>query len=135
MVGRASRPAPGAALDEYNGLLAQGLVRPLHMELWLMNADGTNQRQITRNGAANFCPFFMPDGKRILFASNVDQAGFQFDLWTVDKQEKNPERITTEPGCDGFPIFSPEGKYVIWSSSRTKPDGHEMNLFMARWVR
>jgi Tol biopolymer transport system component len=134
IVWRANRPTAGAALDEYNGLLAQGLVKPLHMELWLMNADGGNQRQITSNGAANFCPFFMPDGKHILFASNVDQAGFQFDLWTVDKEGKNPERITTAPGFDGFPVFSPDGKYVIWSSSRMKPEEHEMNLFIARWV-
>jgi Tol biopolymer transport system component len=133
IVWRANHPT-GSALDEYNGLLAQNLVRPLHMELWLMNADGSNQRQITSNGAANFCPYFMPDGKHILFASNVSQAGFQFDLWTVDKEGKNLERVTTAPGFDGFPVFSPDGKYVIWSSSRMKPEAHEMNLFIARWV-
>jgi Tol biopolymer transport system component len=133
IVWRANHPT-GPALEEYNSLLAQNLVKPLHMELWLMNADGTNQRQITSNGAANFCPYFTPDGKRILFASNVGQEGFQFDLWTVDKEGKSPERITTAPGFDGFPIFSPDGKYLIWASSRMKPDGHEMNLFIARWV-
>ncbi|HYU25404.1 MAG TPA: hypothetical protein VEO74_09395, partial [Thermoanaerobaculia bacterium] len=79
-------------------------------------------------------PYFTPDGKRILFASNVDSTGFQFDLWLIGKDGKNPERVTTASGFDGFQTFSPDGKYVVWSSSRTKPDGHEMNLFIAKWA-
>ena len=99
-----------------------------------MNADGSNQRQITSNGAANFCPYFTPDGKRIIFTSNVQSEGFNFDLWMVNKDGSGLERITMAPGFDGFPVFSPDGTYVSWSSSRAKPDSHEMNLFVARWV-
>jgi len=132
IVWRANHPT-GADLDEYKSLLAQNLVRPLHMELFLMKADGTNQRQITSNGAANFCPFFTPDGKRIIFASNVNAKGFDFDLWTVAKDGQGLQRITTAPGFDGFPIFSPDGRYLVWSSSRAKPDSHEMNLLIAEW--
>lgn len=132
IVWRALHPT-GAALEEYKSLLAQNLVRPLHMELFVMKADGTDQRQITTNGAANFCPFFMPDGKRIIFASNVNSKGFDFDLWTIGKDGQGLERVTSAPGFDGFPVFSPDGKYLIWSSSRAKPDSHEMNLFIAEW--
>jgi Tol biopolymer transport system component len=133
IVWRALHPT-GDALVEYKALLAKDLVRPLHMELFLMNADGTNQRQVTSNGAANFCPYFMPDGKRILFASNVNSSGFQFDLWLIGKDGQGLERVTTAPGFDGFQTFSPDGKYLVWSSSRAKPDSHEMNLFIAKWV-
>lgn len=133
IVWRANHPV-GAALDEDRSLLAKGLVKPLHMELFLMNADGTNQRQITHNGAANFCPYFMNDGKRLIFASNVNAEGFQFDLWTIGKDGQGIERITTAPGFDGFPVFSPDGQYLVWASSRAKPEGHEMNLFIAKWV-
>jgi Tol biopolymer transport system component len=133
IVWRANHPT-GAALDEYKGLLARDLVKPLHMELWVMNADGSNQRQITNNGAANFCPYFTPDGKRIIFASNVQSEGFNFDLWMANKDGSGLERLTTAPGFDGFPVFSPDGTFVTWSSSRAKPDSHEMNLFVARWV-
>jgi Tol biopolymer transport system component len=133
IVWRAKHPE-GKALEEYNALLANDLVRPLQMELFLMNADGSNQRQITSNGAANFCPYFTPDGKRLIFASNVNSSGFQFDLWLADKDGKNLERVTTAPGFDGFPVFSPDGKYLIWASGRMKPEEHEMNLFVARWV-
>jgi Tol biopolymer transport system component len=133
IVWRANHPV-GPALAEYSALLAKDLVKPLHMELFLMNADGTNQRQITSNGAANFCPYFMNDGKRIIFASNVNTKGFDFDLWTVGKDGQGLERITTAPGFDGFCVFSPDGQYLIWASSRAQPEGHEMNLFIAKWV-
>jgi Tol biopolymer transport system component len=133
IVWRANHPV-GPALDEYRGLLAKDLVKPLHMELFVMNADGTNQRQITSNGAANFCPYFMNDGKRIIFASNVNAKGFDFDLWTVGKDGQGLERITTAPSFDGFCVFSPDGQYLIWASSRAQPEGHEMNLFIAKWV-
>jgi TolB protein len=133
IVWRANHPV-GPALDEYKGLLAKDLVKPLHMELFVMNADGSNQRQITSNGAANFCPYFMNDGKRIIFASNVNAKGFDFDLWTVGKDGQGLERITTAPGFDGFCVFSPDGQYLIWASSRAQPEGHEMNLFIAKWA-
>jgi Tol biopolymer transport system component len=132
-VWRANRPE-GPALDEDRALLAKGLVKPLHMELFLMNADGTNERQVTHNGAANFCPYFMNDGKRLIFASNVNNTGFNFDLWTIGKDGQGLERITTAPGFDGFCVFSPDGQYLIWASGRAKPDSHEMNLFIAKWV-
>jgi Tol biopolymer transport system component len=99
-----------------------------------MNADGTNKRQLTSNGAANFCPYFTPDGKRIIFASNVQSQGFEFDLWLTGHDGQGLERVTTAPGFDGFPVFSPDGTFVVWSSARAKPDAHEMNLFVARWV-
>jgi Tol biopolymer transport system component len=133
IVWRANRPV-GPALVEDRALLAQGLVKPLHMELFLMNADGTNERQVTHNGAANFCPYFMNDGKRLIFASNVNNTGFNFDLWTIGKDGQGLERITTAPGFDGFCVFSPDGQYLIWASGRAKPDSHEMNLFIAKWA-
>jgi Tol biopolymer transport system component len=132
IVWRANRPV-GPALVEDRALLAQGLVKPLHMELFLMNADGTNERQVTHNGAANFCPYFMNDGKRLIFASNVNNTGFNFDLWTIGKDGQGLERITTAPGFDGFCVFSPDGQYLIWASGRAKPESHEMNLFIAKW--
>ena len=75
----------------------------------------------------------MRDGKRIIFASNVNQSGFQFDLWTVGKDGQGLERITTAAGFDGFPVFSPDGQYVVWSSSRANPEGYDLDLYIARW--
>ncbi len=125
----------GKELDEYRALLAQGIVRPTVMELFVMNEDGTNVRQLTNNGAANFCPFFTPDGKRIIYASNSgDPKGREFDLWMIPKNGGAAERLTTAPGFDGFPMFSPDGKYIVWASNRADPASHETNLFIAEWV-
>ncbi|HEX7192174.1 MAG TPA: M20/M25/M40 family metallo-hydrolase [Thermoanaerobaculia bacterium] len=134
IVWRASRPT-GEALTEYQWLLHMFLVRPTVMELWVMNADGTNQHQITHNGAANFCPYFTPDGKKIIYSSNAgDPKGREFDLYLISKNGGEPERITTAPGFDGFPMFSPDGQYIVWASNRADPPSHETNLFIAKWV-
>jgi Tol biopolymer transport system component len=135
IVWRASRPT-GAALTEFRDLLAKGLVRPTALELFLAKADGTAARQLTHNGAANFCPYFHPDGKRIIYSSNAGSPdGREFDLWLLDKNGGASERVTTAPGFDGFPQFSPDGKWIVWGSNRANPKGHETNLFLARWIK
>ena len=133
IVWRASRPE-GKALEDYRKLLAKGLIRPGALELFLMRADGTASRRLTSNGAANFCPTFLPDGKRIAYSSNVGASPREFDLWLIDTRGGTPERITTAPGFDGFPHFSPDGRFVIWSSNRADPASRVTNLFIARWV-
>jgi TolB protein len=134
IVWRASRPE-GAELEEYRALLKQGLIRPTRLDIYAMSVDGTNVRQITNNRAANFCPLFTPDGKRIMWSSNVgDPKGREFDLWMASKSGGEAERITTAPGFDGFPHFSPDGKWLVWASNRADPASHETNLFIARWV-
>jgi len=136
IVWRASRPRPGKELDDYKALLARGLVRPSKLELYVANADGSEARQITWLNAASFAPFFHPNGKRILFSSNVgDPKGREFDIWAVDVDGSNLERITYAPGFDGFPMFSPDGKWLAFSSNRATAAGqHDTNVFLARWV-
>ncbi|PYQ28384.1 MAG: hypothetical protein DMF56_16380 [Acidobacteria bacterium] len=134
IVWRASR-FEGAALDEYKALLSEGFVKPSKMELYTANADGTNARQLTKNGAANFCPYFTSDGKRIIYSSNMlDPRGREFDIFIINKDGTgDPERITTAPAFDGFPMFSPDGKFLVWASNRANPEGRDTNLFIARW--
>ncbi|HXF59172.1 MAG TPA: M28 family peptidase, partial [Candidatus Saccharimonadales bacterium] len=80
IVWRASRPR-GKELEEYRALLTKGLIKPHSLELYVMKADGTGARALTHNGAANFCPTFLADGKRVLWSSNVGQDPREFDLW------------------------------------------------------
>src|SRR5882724_11556786 len=136
IVWRASRPKPGKDLDDYKSLLAQKLVRPTKLELYVANADGTEPMQITYLDAASFAPFWHPSQKRILFASNYgDPKGREFDIWAVDINGTNLERITFAKGFDGFPMFSPDGQSLAFSSNRaTAPGAHDTNLFVARWV-
>ncbi|MCB9678978.1 MAG: PD40 domain-containing protein [Alphaproteobacteria bacterium] len=135
IVWRASRPE-GDALADYQRLLGQQLVRPSKLEIHSMKADGTDVRQHTSNGAANFGPYAYPDGSRIVFASNMGENPREFDLWSVPMEgEAEPERITTAAGFDGFPMFSPDGKWFVFASNRATAEGaHDTNLFVARWV-
>jgi len=129
---RASRPA-GTELEQYRDLLKKGLIRPSKLEIFVMRADGKDVRQLTSNGAANFCPTFTADGSRILYASNVGPSRREFDLYLVDKKGGDPEKVTTAPGFDGFPHFSADGRWLVWSSNRADPASRDTNLFIARW--
>jgi Tol biopolymer transport system component len=134
LVYRAYHPTDPKEIKEGEDLLKEQLVKPAKMELFVINTDGTGKRQITHNGAANFAPFFTPDGKKILFSSNVnDPTGYDFDLFLIDLDGKNTEQITFSKGFDGFPMFSPDGKKLVFVSSRNASAKHEFNIFMADW--
>jgi Tol biopolymer transport system component len=135
IVYRASRPRTPEELAEYRALLSRKLVRPTRLEIYVMDADGRNQRQVTRLEAASFAPFFHPDGRRILFASNTgDPRGRNFDIFMVADDGTGLERITTYEGFDGFPMFSPDGKRLVFSSNRNGKVPGETNVFVADWV-
>ena len=124
-----------AALARYRGLLEQGLYSPRALEIWVMDADGGNKRQVTRLGAASFAPYFHPDGHRIIFASNhSDPRGRNFDLYLIADDGSGLERITSDPDFDGFPMFSPDGKKLVFASNRGDAVKGETNLFLADWV-
>jgi len=135
IVYRASRPEPGSALQDYRDLLAKGLVRPRQLEIYFMNADGTGKTRVTSNGAANFAPYFTPDGNQILFASNVaDSKGRNFDLYLINLDGSGLEPVTTCSSFDGFPMFSPDGKKLAFASNRNGAVPGETNIFVAEWV-
>jgi Tol biopolymer transport system component len=134
IVWRASRPQ-GAELEDYQRLLRQGLVRPSHLEIYVMDADGTNVRQLTHDGAANFGPYFHPSGEKVIYATNrASKSGREFDLFMVSVDGGEPERITFADGFDGFPMFSPDGRYLVWGSNRHNEILGETNIFIAEWV-
>ncbi|HTY58550.1 MAG TPA: hypothetical protein VMF59_07010 [Bacteroidota bacterium] len=134
IVYRACHYSDSASAASYRALLAQNLVRPLHMEIFVMNADGSDKRQITSNGAANFAPFFHPDNRRIIFASNMaDPEGRDFDLYLINVDGSGLERVTYNNTFDGFPMFTHDGKKLVFASNRNGKVPHETNLFLADW--
>ena len=135
IVWRAWHPVDSAGLAAYRSLLDQRLVRPGRMELWVMNADGTNQRRITSLGGANWAPFFTPDGRRIIFSSNhhIGARSGNFDLFVIGVDGTGLEQITTDPAFDGFPQFSPDGTRLVWASNRHARHPRETNIFVADW--
>ena len=132
---RASRPQTEEEIKEYKDLLAKGLVMPTRMELFMANADGTNPRQVTKLGRANWAPAFTPDSKRLIFASNHEhERGFPFNLYLVNFDGSGLERISHDSGFDAFPMFSPDGKKLIFSSNRNNGGTRDTNVFICDWV-
>lgn len=134
---RASHPVEQGASDRYTMLLGQGLVEPRALELWVMDADGSNKRQVTNNGKANFCPYFTPDGKHLIFSSNhgdPDPKGREFDLYLVSIAGGEATRVTYSAEFDGFPMFSPDGKKLVFCSNRGGKTRGDTNVFIADWL-
>ena len=137
IVYRANHPQDLAELRQYRELLAQGMIRPSRVELFVMNADGTDQRQVTALGGANFGPSWSPDGTKIIFSSNfVAPRSRNFELYFVSASETMAtadklERLTTHKSFDGFAMFSPNGKKLMWASNRNAKTEGETNVFVA----
>lgn len=135
IVWRASRPKTQEEVKEYTDLLKQGLVMPTNMEVFVADADGSNVQQVTHLGKANWAPNFMPDGKRIIFASNHEYTrGFPFNLYIINLDGSGLEKVSHDGGFDAFPMFSPNGKKFIFSSNRYNGGTHDTNLFICDWV-
>jgi TolB protein len=137
IVYRAHHPKDSAELRQYQDLLAQGFIRPSKVELFVMNADGSDQRQVTALSGANFGPSWSPDGKKIIFSSNfVAPRSGNFDLYLVDAEATMAtadqlERITTSEVFDGFAMFHPTENKLIWASNRHAKSTGETNVFVA----
>ena len=139
IVYRASYPRTEEEREAYQTLLAQKLVEPSNLEIFVMNADGSDKKQVTKNGASNFAPYFHPDGRRIIFSSNFsEKSGGQgrpsFHLFLVNDQGSKLEQITTQGHFNSFPMFSPDGSKLVWVSNRNAAGPREFNIFLADWV-
>ena len=135
IVFRASRPRTEEELRDYRDLVKAGLVRPTVLEIYVMDADGGNIRQVTHFGKASFAPFFHPDNKRIIFSSNVQSKDPRnFDLYIINIDGTGLERITYCESFDGFPMFTRDGKHLVFASNRFNSKPNETNIFLADWV-
>ncbi len=135
IVYRARHPKATEEITKYKSLLAKGLVEPSEMDLWVMRADGSGQKQITAVPGASFAPSFFPDSKRILFSSNYEHPGSsQFELYAISREGGDIERVTFAGGFTAFPQFSPDGKKLVFISNRNGKAPHEINVFIADWV-
>jgi Tol biopolymer transport system component len=135
IVYRAYHPQTEREKADYLALLKQGLIRPTTLEIWVMNADGSNKKQVTHLNAASFAPSFFPDGKRIIFSTNLnDPKGRNFALHAINVDGTGLERITYDDQFDSFPMFSPDGKKLVFASNRNGKAPRETNIFIADWV-
>lgn len=135
LIFRASRPTAAEDVKTYRELLARGLVQPTNMELYVCNADGSELRQVTDLGKANWGPFFHPSGEKVIFASNHHQpSGRTFNLFMINLDGTGLEQITFDETFDAFPMFSYDGKQLVFSSNRNNGGTRSTNVFLADWV-
>ena len=134
IVWRAYYPETDKEINDYKNLINESMIRPMNLQIRVMNTDGTGKIQVTNNEGANFAPFFFPNDERIVFCSNMsDPKGRNFDLWAINIDGTNLEKITHYDGFDGFPIFSPDGKYFVFASNRNQVKPGDTNIFLAEW--
>ena len=134
IVWRAHYPETPEARDDYLALLADGLIRPSALEIYVADADGSNPRQLTDNGAANFAPYWHPSGEQIIFSSNMDDPqGRDFEIYIINIDGTGLERVTYSEGFDGFPVFHPDGTRLAFASNRNMSHEGNTNLFLAEW--
>jgi TolB protein len=141
IVWRAWYPETEAEKALWRDCMEKNYVVAVPLDLWVMDSDGSNKRRILHNGATNFAPSWHPDGKRIIFASNMDdwhndikQYGHNFELYLINIDGSGLERITYNNVFDSFPMFSPNGRKLIWSSNRNPQKPHETDIFIADWA-
>ncbi len=135
IVWRGYHPQDSSGIAEYRSLLAEELVRPTIMEIFIADSDGINKRQLTNNGAANFAPIFHPDNKRIIFSSNMHRPrGRNFHLYIMNIDGTNLQQITYGDGFNSFPMFTRDGKKLVFVSDRNAKERYEFNVFLADWL-
>jgi TolB protein len=136
LVFRASRPTTEEEVNTYKSLLEKGFVQPSDMEVFVCNVDGSNLRQITDLGGANWAPYFHPSGEKILFSTNHHTQGGgrpSFNIFSINLDGSGLEQITYDGVFDAFPMFSPDGKYLVFSSNRNNGGTRDTNVFITEW--
>lgn len=137
IVYRAHHIKDSASLTRFHEALRHNVVIPTHLEIFVYDTLKRISFQVTHTGkdVVNFAPYFFPDDKRIIFASNMHAPGaMSFELYAVDIDGGNLERITYSKGFNSFPMFSPNGKKILWASDRGTPKkSREIDIFMADW--
>jgi Tol biopolymer transport system component len=122
--------------ERYRDLLLKNKIRPHKLDIYTCDVDGSNRRQVTDLGGANWAPFFFPGDRRIIFSTNHHDPRPQqveFDLFAIDDDGQNLEQITTYQGFDSFAMFSPDGEWLVFASNRGGTEAGETNLFLAKW--
>jgi len=87
-----------------------------NLDIWVMDDDGNNKRQLTTNPGTDERPAWSPDGKKIVFVS--DRIG-SINLWIMDSDGTNQKQLTVDDAKKGGQGWSPDGKRLIYSLDRS----------------
>jgi Tol biopolymer transport system component len=96
-------------------------------EIYIMNADGTNQRRLTNTPGYDGGPFFSADGQRIIWR-RFDDSGAVADIYTMKIDGSDVRRLTQFGSMSWAPYFHPSGEYVIFASNKLGFTNFELYL-------
>ncbi len=137
LVYRAFYPATPEQEQALDQLLNERMLEPRKcvFEIYTSDVDGSNEKPLTADGKANWAPSWHPDGKSIVFASDLHATRpGQFSLYLMKPDGSGRRRLTTHDGFDSFPQFSPDGKQLVFISNREGADPRrDLNVFLADW--
>ena len=88
-------------------------------EVYVMNADGTEQTNLTKNAADDYGPAFSPDGKKIAFTSFRNG---NTDVYVIDSDGTDLKRLTKNSDFDGEPAWSPDGTRIAFTTQQRNGD-------------
>lgn len=91
--------------------------RPDYLQIYVIQADGTEERQLTFNQAVNWAPYWHPNGKVIAFTTSL-HGHRHYEIYLLNVETGKQQRLTHSRSFDGLPVFSPDGKKILWTSKR-----------------
>src|SRR6266849_4219188 len=104
-------------------------------QIFIMNADGSDQKLISTGKGRTTCAYFLADGKHILYASTHEAAEacptpLKMELMVSDADGSHTRQITNF-GCASFaPSFTPDGKKIVFASNKNECDSRHFELFL-----
>jgi TolB protein len=104
---------------------------PHFLQIYVIDVDGTNERQITDNDAVNWAPYWHPNGKVIAYTTSI-HGHYLYQIYLLNLETGAEARLTYGKCFDGLPVFSPDGEKLLWTSKRG-PD-NTCQIFIADFI-
>lgn len=87
------------------------------LQLYVIDADGSNERKLTENDAVNWAPYWHPSGEFVAFTTSI-HGHMHYEIYLLHIASGRQHRLTHNPSFDGLPVFSNDGKKMLWTSKR-----------------
>src|SRR5262250_3247322 len=94
-------------------------------EIYIMRADGTDQKRLTNVWGYDGGPFFTQDGKKILWR-RFDEQGLIADVWTMNPDGSDQRQITDFGSMSWAPYMHPSGQYIFFASNKLGFENFEL---------